>query len=143
MKTESITLGAFRYECTQLLAEDGIPVFCTLVNLCASAQNPDSMIEVILGALRSKELRPAMNEFYTTFRKNTLVHTNGKSVPLEQVFNTHFAGNYDHLIKWLIFNFELNLGKDFLAAVKNAVSKKTEHDSSSPSAPAPTGSPGT
>ncbi len=142
MKTESIDIGDFRYTVTQIMADDGVPLFCTFVNLCMGSSF-NTFQDLIFGALRSKDLGPAVKEFYTAFAPTTQVTSlkgGGAAVQLDTIFRTHFAGNYGDLVKWLNFCFKLNLGERFLADVKSAVLKNPEEpDSPSPKSPEGTG----
>jgi len=141
MKTESIDIGEYRYTVTQILADEGVPLFCTMLNLVMGS-NFNTIEQLVFGAFRNKDLAAAVKVFYTAFAPLTQVsqvNGSGKAVQLDSIFGQHFAGNYDHFTKWLVFCFKLNLGERFLSDIQAAVLKGTPLDSSSPKSPETSG----
>lgn len=80
-----------------------------------------------------------MEFFCETFAPLTQVTTNGKTPILKDVFDDHFAANYDEMINWLGFCLQVNFesflgGQKGIAALFADPGKATESLSKSPKA---------
>ena len=136
MRTE---ISGVVYEVAPLLTPDGIPVVCRFVNLLTSGNSANTLTGVILGAMANRELANDVKYFCEVFAKHTEIVGAGTSVTLDTVFATHFRAKYRDLVEWLVFCFKVNVGEDFLAAIKAAGFAGTGFPSPSPEAPQASG----
>lgn len=117
-KTESKVIGDFEYEVTQMGAVQGRKVFARLAKtigplLAASAgAKPD--LEKIFGDMLGN-IEPELVDFvcdsFAPF--TTVTMQDGKKPRLSDIFDMHFAGNYQDMVNWIMFAMQVNF-KTFL-----------------------------
>jgi hypothetical protein len=149
LKTEKTTIDGVTYEVTQLMAEEGLPIFARFLNVIAPAferlgdlaefkaedleESPEGtqklfnkFARIIGGMLRDPLLAVHLTAFTDAFKAQTQVHVgSGKVVALSSIYSVHFAGRYPSLVKWLWFCLQLNLGKSFLLDAVRATRERT------------------
>jgi hypothetical protein len=126
LKIESKTIGGHEYKVRQLVATKGRLVLLTLARiigpaaaLAAGAKETGKeeafakVIEALLANLTPEDFTSLCN----TFAESTDVvisDEKGRREPkLSNVFDLHFAGNYQEMIDWLVFCVEVNFASFF------------------------------
>lgn len=139
MATHTTTISGVTYEVTESLADDGLPILCSLANLAAGGPELKSMsmVGLLLSAMANKDLKHVIKECTDQFGLMTQVVAGSKRVQLATIFTSHFQGKYKDLISWLTFCLKVNYGDAFLEVFQKLVSKgkTTESESGSPSTP--------
>lgn len=111
-KTESKQIGRYTYEVTQLGALKGRKVATRLAKLLPA------LIEAkesgILAGLLDGVDESLVEYVCDAISPNTVVVlSDGKKPRLSDIFDVHFAGEYDELIGWLQFAIEVNFSSFF------------------------------
>ncbi len=136
IKNETRTIGEHEYTVYQLGAKEGREILRRLVkvlgasfdvvarewgtggftsNLPAMARGAVAVVENLEG--------PDLVAFCDAFGKSSTVRLGEKNPKVADVFDLHFAGNYDEMVLWLVFALEVNYAGFFrgmLAKVQSA-----------------------
>lgn len=107
---KSKVIGNFEYQVTQLGATEGRKVFTRLAKLLGAGAGSKEPIAGILAALNDEDV----GYLCEVFAKVTFVKIDEKRSPqLSGIFEEHFAGQYNGMVKWLLFCLELNFASFF------------------------------
>lgn len=130
LKKETKTIGEHTYEVTQLDAVRGRSVFLRFAKLIApgagdvvenTGEETNTRIVKALAKIVQNVSEEDLNVFCDVFSQSTCLQVTGddgrmRAPKLKETFNLHFAGNYDEMIQWLYFCFEVNFGNFFAKA---------------------------
>ena len=107
-RTETLPTENCSYECTQLGALEGRTALLRAQKIAAKGVNG---LDAMIDAMSPNDL----DYFCSIFSKCTRVCLpDGKRPLLSDIFDTHFAGEYFELTRWLAFSMGLNFGPFFL-----------------------------
>src|SRR5574343_1614288 len=112
-KQESREICGTTYHVTQLGARKGAEVLLILKGILA---HHDKGMSAMLDAISSERffaITDIMSK-YTEF--DTVVQGKPARPRLDNVFDEHFAGNYQAMFEWLVFSLEVNFA-DFMLAL--------------------------
>jgi hypothetical protein len=154
--TKTLEIGEFTYVIKHARASHALRAAAILANGFAPLLNGfrrgrgDEMDKILLGlaeTFANPDLAEHTEKLCEIFKPNTQVlHADGRSWSLggdKGIFEQHFAGRIDALIKWLVAAVEFDLG-GFLAEAKarfqaHAAAANAASSSQSPEAAAKTG----
>jgi hypothetical protein len=108
------TFDGFTYTIQQLGAKEGRVVLARIARIVAAAAAGEGADESV-AKLAEKLTDAEVNFLCDTFTKTTQVAAEGtdKVLRLEDVFDSHFAGQYGAMLKWLWAALETNFGSFF------------------------------
>ncbi len=127
LQAKSKVIDGLEYKVTQLGAKEGRRLLTRLVKVAgpmmagAGTGDVSGALERALGGLKDEDV----DFLCDTLARSTEVQVDSTHQPLlADIFDSHFAGNYHNLMKWLAFALEVNFGSFFQMAValKSAVS---------------------
>jgi hypothetical protein len=118
IRTEDRTIGEFTYHASQVPALEGRRAFARLARLlgpalAAMATGQGADVGGALGRLVENLKDEDMDYFCDLFGKHCTVDYPKGRVSVGEIFPIHFAGNYGAMMKWVLFNLELNFGSFF------------------------------
>jgi hypothetical protein len=129
-RTESFDVDGATYSLTQFGAKQGqrwlvrlAKVFAPAFAHAASVTDTAALAAVLDAA--ASDLSPELfDELCADFARACVVNFDGKEVPLHSVYDDHFAGRYDALLKWLRECFKVNFSGFFSALQAASASPK-------------------
>lgn len=126
LETKSKTIGRYEYRVTQLGFKRGNATWIRLLKVLGPAlgrlleggRSLGSLaIADSLGSLAANLTEDDLNYFCEVFGESTVVNVSADKQPIliPKLQETHFAGQYGEMLKWLAFCVEVNYS-DFLSA---------------------------
>ena len=101
-EVQSHEIDGCQFKIQQLGAKQGKTVLARLLRLVGPAAESDTPIDRLMAALTDAEVDFLCDVFSKTTRV-CATNANGQAteLPLEGIFDDHFAGRYDLMMKWL------------------------------------------
>lgn len=110
-----------QYEVIPFGALQGRKVFARLLQTVGPALGAvGGSAEAALGMLVSRLDEPTLEYLCEQFAPQTSVSHESKMVPLQAIFDRHFACNYGEMILWLVFGLEVNFASFFVDLLGSA-----------------------
>jgi hypothetical protein len=154
-KTQKFQIDSEVYEITQLGTELGMPLGHRLLKACApsvrsfvaqiaasdektlgKALDEIGEVGVLVRIVEAFEQAPTelLADLAKTFAAVTTVKSATLMLPLEATYDDHFAGRYDHWVKWLFACVKLNFSARFLGSSAGSGASPTPASGTSASA---------
>jgi hypothetical protein len=128
LKTKEVEISGETYSITQLQTSEMIAVNARVANIAATIVPPgttqtelqSNTFKVFLEACKDPRLAEHILFFSRVFVKGTTVSIDGKDRKLSDIFEIHFAGRPQELLRWIWESIAHNMGDGFLDLFKRS-----------------------